>query len=284
MDTALAYGEGHSEKLIGQVLRERDETVYVATKVPPSNLEWPARPGLRVEEIFPGSYVKECTQTSLKNLGLETIDVQQFHVWQDEWVGEGDWLDAVENLKSEGKIRFFGVSINDHQPENAVRLIETGVVDTVQVIYNVFDQSPEDELLPLCRERGVGVIVRVPFDEGALTGRITPETQFEEGDFRNEYFKGDRKREVYERVKSIAEDLGVGVDKIPEVALRYVLSHPAVSTVIPGMRSVRNVERNMALADGEGLPEEQVQKLKAHRWVRNFYPQPAEPTGDTAAT
>jgi aryl-alcohol dehydrogenase-like predicted oxidoreductase len=210
--------------------------------------------------------------------------VQQLHVWQDEWVGEGDWLEAVENLKSEGKIRFFGVSINDHQPENAVRLIETGVVDTVQVIYNVFDQSPEDELLPLCRERGVGVIVRVPFDEGALTGRITPETQFEEGDFRNEYFKGDRKREVYERVKSIAEDLGVGVDKIPEVALRYVLSHPAVSTVIPGMRSVRNVERNMALADGEGLPEEQVQKLKAHRWVRNFYPQPAEPTGDTAAT
>jgi aryl-alcohol dehydrogenase-like predicted oxidoreductase len=284
IDTALAYGDGHSERLVGQVVKERGETVYVATKIPPMNRIWPAPSGLSTDEVFPGSYVKECTEQSLKNLGFETIEVQQLHVWQDEWVGEGDWLEAVENLKSEGKIRFFGVSINDHQPENAVRLIETGVVDTVQVIYNVFDQSPEDELLPLCRERGVGVIVRVPFDEGALTGRITPETQFEEGDFRNEYFKGDRKREVYERVKSIAEDLGVGVDKIPEVALRYVLSHPAVSTVIPGMRSVRNVERNMALADGEGLPEEQVQKLKAHRWVRNFYPQPAEPTGDTAAT
>src|ERR671917_732509 len=275
MDTALAYGEGHSEKLIGQVLRERDETVYVATKVPPSNLEWPARPGLRVEEISPGSYIKECTQTSLKNLGLETIDVQQFHVWQDEWVGEGDWLEAVDDLKTEGKIRFFGVSTNDHEPQNVIRLIETGVVDTVEVIYNVFDQSPEDKLLPLCQERGVGVIVRVPFDEGALTARITPETEFEEGDFRNEYFKDDRKREVYERAQSIARDLGVEEERLPEVALRYVLSHPAISTVIPGMRSVRNVERNMAVADGEGLSERQVQKLKSHRWVRNFYPMEA---------
>ena len=253
-------------------MRKRDETVYVATKIPPMNRIWPAPSGLSPDEVFPGSYVRECAEQSLKNLGFETIDVQQFHVWQDEWVGEGDWLETVEELKSEGKIRFFGISINDHQPENAVRLIETGVVDTVQVIYNVFDQSPEDELLPLCQERGVGVIVRVPFDEGALTGRITPETQFEEGDFRNEYFKDDRKREVYERGQSIADDLGVEEDKLPEIALRYVLSHPAVSTVIPGMRSVRNVERNVAVADGEDLSEEQVQKLKSHRWVRNFYP------------
>ncbi len=272
IDTALVYGEGHSEMLVGRVVRERDETVYVATKVPPTNREWPARPGLRVEEVFPGSYVKECTETSMKNLGLETIDVQQLHVWQDEWVGEGDWIEAVEDLKKEGKIRFFGVSINDHEPENAVKLIEAGLVDTVQVIYNVFDQSPEDELLPVCLERGVGVIVRVPFDEGGLTGRVTPGTEFEEGDFRNEYFRGDRKREVYERVQRIAEDLGVEVDEVPGIALRYVLSHPAVSTVIPGMRSMRNVERNIAVADGRGLPEEQVRKLKAHRWVRNFYP------------
>ena len=272
IDTALAYGEGHSERLVGRVVKEREETVYVATKIPPMNRIWPAPSGLSPDEVFPGSYVRECTEQSLKNLGFETIDVQQFHVWQDEWVGEGDWLEAVEELKGEGKIRFFGVSINDHQPENAVGLIETGVVDTVQVIYNVFDQSPEDELLPLCQERGVGVIVRVPFDEGALTGRITPETEFEEGDFRNEYFKDDRKREVYERVQSIADDLGAEEDRLPEIALRYVLSHPAVSTVIPGMRSVRNVERNVAVADGKGHSEEQVQKLKSHRWVRNFYP------------
>jgi aryl-alcohol dehydrogenase-like predicted oxidoreductase len=271
IDTALSYGEGHSERLVGQVVREWDETVYVATKIPPKNRIWPAPSGLHPDEVFPKEYVRECTETSLRNLGLEAIDVQQFHVWSDEWVGQGDWLEEVEGLKSEGKIRFFGVSINDHQPANAVRLIETGVVDTVQVIYNVFDQSPEDELFPACQEHGVGVIVRVPFDEGALTGRITPETTFDEGDFRNHYFRGDRKEQVYERVRAIVSELGVTEDEIAEVALRYVLSHPAVSTVIPGMRSVRNVERNMAVADGKGLPRDQAQRLKAHRWDRNFY-------------
>jgi len=271
IDTALAYGNGHSERLVGQVVGEREETVYVATKIPPKNRVWPAPEGLNPDEVFPGDYVRECTERSLENLGLESLDVQQFHVWQDEWIGEGSWLEAVEDLKREGIIRNFGVSINDHQPENAIKLIETGVVDTVQVIYNVFDQSPQDELLPLCRERGVGVIVRVPFDEGALTGRIGSETTFDEGDFRNNYFRGDRKREVQERVRAIVGELGAREDEIAEIALRFVLSNPAVSTVIPGMRSVRNVERNMAVGDGEGLPEDQVEKLKAHRWVRDFY-------------
>jgi aryl-alcohol dehydrogenase-like predicted oxidoreductase len=271
IDTALSYGEGHSERLVGQVVREREERVYVATKIPPKNGKWPAPAGLHPDETFPADHVRECTHRSLKNLGLDSIDVQQFHVWHDEWVGEGDWLEAVEDLKKEGKIRFFGVSINDHQPQHAIRLIETGVVDTVQVIYNVFDQSPEDELFPACQEHDVGVIVRVPFDEGALTARITPETTFEKGDFRNDYFRGDRKQEVYERVSAIIAALGVTEDEMAEVALRYVLSHPAVSTVIPGMRSVRNVERNMAVGDGRGLPEDQVRRLKAHRWVRNFY-------------
>ncbi len=271
IDTALGYGEGHSERLVGQVVRGREERVYVATKIPPKNGEWPAPAGLHPEETFPADHVRGCTERSLENLGLDAIDVQQFHVWHDEWVGEGDWLEAIEDLKKEGKIRFFGVSINDHEPQNAVRLIETGVVDTVQVIYNVFDQSPEDELFPACQEHDVGVIVRVPFDEGALTARITPETTFEEGDFRNDYFRGDRKEEVYERVSAIIAELGVTENEMAEVALRYVLSHPAVSTVIPGMRSVRNVERNMAVGDGRGLPEDRVRRLKAHRWVRNFY-------------
>ena len=271
IDTALGYGDGHSERLVGRTVRERDETVHVSTKIPPKNLTFPAPSGLHPDETFPADHVRECTETSLKNLGLETIDVQQFHVWQDEWLGEGDWQEAVEDLKREGKIRHFGVSINDHQPANAVKLIETGLVDTVQVIYNVFDQSPEDELLPACQEHGVGVIVRVPFDEGALTGAITPETEFDEGDFRNHYFRDDRKREVQERVRAIVSELGVGEDEIAEVALRYILSHPAVSAVIPGMRSVRNVERNMRVGDGKGLPEDQVRLLKNHRWVRNFY-------------
>lgn len=271
IDTALAYGEGHSERLVGKVVAERDETIHVATKVPPRNRVWPAPSGLHPDETFPGDYVRECTETSLRNLGLETIDVQQFHVWQDGWLGEGGWQEAVEDLKSEGKIRHFGVSINDHQPANAIKLIESGLVDTVQVIYNVFDQSPEDELLPACQEHGVGVIVRVPFDEGALTGAITPETRFDEGDFRNHYFRDDRREQVQERVRAIVTELGVGEDEIAEVALRYVLSHPAVSTVIPGMRSVRNVERNMRVGDGEGLPEDQARLLKNHRWVRDFY-------------
>ena len=271
IDTALGYGDGHSERLVGQVVRERAETVYVATKIPPKNLTWPAPAGLHPDETFPADHVRACTEKSLQNLGLDTIDVQQFHVWQDEWVGQGDWLEAVEELKREGMIRNFGVSINDHQPASAIRLIESGVVDTVQVIYNVFDQSPEDELFPACLEHNVGVIARVPFDEGALTGRITPETTFDEGDFRNNYFRGDRKREVHERVRAIIGELGVDDDDIAEVALRYILSHPAVSTVIPGMRSVKNVERNTRVGDGKGLPEDQVKRLKAHRWVRDFY-------------
>jgi len=271
IDTALGYGEGHSERLVGRTVRTRDEAVHVATKIPPKNRIWPAPPGLHPDETFPADHVRECTETSLENLGLETIDVQQFHVWQDEWLGEGNWQEAVEDLKREGKIRHFGVSINDHQPANAIKLIESGLVDTVQVIYNVFDQSPEDGLLPACLEHGVGVIVRVPFDEGALTGAITPETKFDEGDFRNDYFRDDRKRQVQERVRAIVSELGVTEDEIAEIALRYILSHPAVSTVIPGMRSVRNVERNMRVADGEGLPEDQLRLLKNHRWVRNFY-------------
>jgi aryl-alcohol dehydrogenase-like predicted oxidoreductase len=271
IDTALGYGEGHSERLVGRLIQERPETIYVATKIPPKNRRWPAPAGVPVAETFPAEHVIACTEASLSHLGLETIDVQQFHVWSDEWVGQGDWLEAVQKLKHQGKIRFFGVSINDHQPQNAIRLIETGAVDTVQVIYNIFDQSPEDELLPACERHRIGVIVRVALDEGALTGKISPATTFAEEDFRNRYFRGDRKRHVYERVQRIGSDLGISLDQMAETALRYVLSHPAVSTVIPGMRSVQNVERNCAVGDGRGLPKQMVEKLKAHRWVRNFY-------------
>ena len=226
---------------------------------------------MSVAETFPAEHVIACTEESLKNLGLETIDVQQFHVWSDEWVNQGNWLEAVQKLKKEGKVRYFGVSINDFQPENAIKLIETGVVDSVQVIYNIFEQSPEDQLFPACERHQVGVIVRVALDEGGLTGKITPDTTFETSDFRSRYFRGDRKQQVYERVQKIASDLNISLDQMAETALRYVLGHPAVSTVIPGMRSVRNVERNCQVGDGRVLPGEQVEKLKAHRWVRNFY-------------
>ena len=268
IDTALAYGRGHSEQLVGKVVRERSERIVVASKIPPKNLTWPAPDGLDPEETFPAAHVRKCTERSLSNLGMDAIDVMQFHVWSDEWVGRGSWLDEIQALKDEGKIRFFGVSINDHQPSNAIKLIETGMVDTVQVVYNVFDQSPEDELLAACARHDVGVIVRVPFDEGALTGRIGPGAEFPEGDFRNEYFRDDRLEQVDEHVEAILSDLALEREQLPEVALRYVLSRPEVSTVIPGMRTVRNVERNAAIGDGAGLPPDRVQALKAHRWDR----------------
>jgi aryl-alcohol dehydrogenase-like predicted oxidoreductase len=271
VDTALAYGDGRSERIVGRVLRERSELVHVATKVPPRNRVWPAQDGVPVNEVFPGAYVRECAERSLENLGLEHIDLLQFHVWSDEWVGHGDWLEAIEGLRSSGAIRYFGISINDHQPANAVRLIESGAVDSVQVIYNVFDQSPEDELFPACREHDVGVIARVPLDEGGLTGTIGPDTEFADGDFRSYYFRGDRKRELQERTGAIVADLGIAEDALAKTALRFILSEPTVSTVIPGMRSLRNVERNVAVSDGDGLPDEQREKLRAHRWVRDFY-------------
>jgi aryl-alcohol dehydrogenase-like predicted oxidoreductase len=271
IDTALAYGNGRSERIVGQVVRERSETVHVATKVPPKNLTWPAPSGVPVDEVYPGDYVRACAERSLDNLGLDRIDLLQLHVWSDEWVDRGDWREAVEDLRAQGRIRFFGASLNDHQPANGLRLVESGAVDTVQVIYNVFDQSPEDELFPACREHDVGVIARVPFDEGGLTGTIGPDTEFPEGDFRAHYFGGDRRRELDERVRAILADLGIDRSELPAVALRYVLSEPTVSAVIPGMRSIRNVERNLAVSETGPLAGDQLERLHAHRWVRDFY-------------
>jgi aryl-alcohol dehydrogenase-like predicted oxidoreductase len=269
IDTALAYGRGHSEQLVGKVVAEREERIVVASKIPPKNLLWPAPDGIDPDEAFPGEHIRRCTERSLSNLGMDAIDVMQFHVWNDEWIGRGEWLETIQALRQEGKIRFFGVSINDFQPSNAVKLIETGAVDTVQVIYNVFEQAPEDELLAACERNDVGVIARVPFDEGGLTGRIGPDSTFPEGDFRWEYFSGEHSLEhVEEHVQAILDDLGITRDELPEVALRYVLSRPEVSTVIPGMRTVRNVDRNTAVGDGQGLPDERAAALKAHRWDR----------------
>ncbi|WP_326614744.1 aldo/keto reductase [Streptomyces scopuliridis] len=270
IDTARGYGE--SERIVGQVVRERaGDQVYVATKVPPKNGIWPAPDGLDPAETFPGAHIRDSLETSLRVSGLDHFDVLQFHVWSDEWVGRGDWLETIAELKQQGKIRLFGVSINDHQPDNALALVRSGVVDTVQVIYNIFDQAPADALLPACQEHGVGVIVRVALDEGGLTGRITAGTTFPEGDFRSRYFRGDRPAQVEQHVNAITAELGIAPDEIAETALRYVLSAPAVSTVIPGMRTVRNVERNTAVSDGHLLTDGRLTLLAKHRWQRNFY-------------
>ncbi|MER5753374.1 aldo/keto reductase [Streptomyces sp. NPDC002088] len=270
IDTARGYGE--SERIVGRVVRSRPgDPVYVATKVPPKNGQWPASDGVDPADAFPGTHIRSSLETSLRAAGLDHFDVLQFHVWNDEWVGRGDWLETIDALKREGKIRLFGVSVNDHEPDSAVELVRSGVVDTVQVIYNIFDQAPAENLFPSCREHGVGVIVRVALDEGGLTGRITAGTSFPEGDFRNRYFRDDRPAEVERRVAAITADLGIAPEDMAETALRFVLSEPAVSTVIPGMRSVRNVERNTALSDGRPLSGEVLGLLAEHRWPRNFY-------------
>jgi aryl-alcohol dehydrogenase-like predicted oxidoreductase len=275
-DTALVYGEGHSEQLLRPFLKERRERLYVASKIPPKNAIWPARPGTTVAQAFPYTHIIRSTEQSLKNLGVDTIDLQQLHVWQDDWTDAAEWYEAIAALKEEGKIRHLGISINDHQPTNGLRAVASGKIDAVQVIYNIFDQTPEDELFRACLRQDVGVIVRVPFDEGGLTGDITPESAFPAGDMRNNYFRGDRKRQVFERTERLKPLLGTEAASLPELALRYCLHPPAVSTVIPGMRSVRNVERNCAVSDGRPLSRELLDELEFHAWNRNFYGGPSE--------
>jgi aryl-alcohol dehydrogenase-like predicted oxidoreductase len=271
IDTANAYGDGRSERLVGEVVRQTGRHVHVATKVPPMNDAYPASASNHVSEVFPARWIVERTEASLENLGVETIDLQQLHVWTDEWARQGDWLEAIERLKDEGKIRFFGVSLNVHQPWNGIRLVESGQVDAVQVIYNVFDQSPEDELFAAVEKANVGLIARVPLDEGALAGVVRPDTAFPPEDFRNAYFAGGRKDVVWRRVQEIAADLGAPVEDIASFALRFCVTHPAVSTAIPGMRSAHNVERNAAAVEAGPLTDTQIETLRRHRWSRNYY-------------
>jgi aryl-alcohol dehydrogenase-like predicted oxidoreductase len=269
-DTALAYGMGHSERLIAKAFGKSPEVV-IASKVPPKNFVWPAADDSGLEEVFPRGYVLNSLDETLSNLGREQVDVYQFHVWNDRWAGEEEWLETVRLMRDSGKVRAVGISINDHQPANSLNALATGLIDTVQVIYNIFDQSPEDELFPFCREHGIGVIARVPFDEGSLTGKIRPDTKFTEGDFRNEYFRGNRKTEVWERVSRIASAAGVRIEDMPQLALRFCLSAPEVSTVIPGMRNAVHVASNVAVSDDGPLSSAVLTKLHGHRWVRNYY-------------
>jgi aryl-alcohol dehydrogenase-like predicted oxidoreductase len=269
IDTALAYGDGHSERLVGEVVHSTPSRVYVATKVPPKNRLWPARPGVPIDEVFPYEYIVESTEESLRNLKLDTIDLQQLHVWNPEWLHRDEWMRAFADLKSSGKVRYVGMSISDHLPDTALELVKTGLIDTIQVIYNIFDQSPEANLLPLAQQHKVGILARVPLDEGGLTGTITEQTTFEKGDFRAWYFRGDRKQEVVEHVSALKRDIGNA--SLPQTALRYCLSHPAVSTVIPGMRRVSSVESNIAASDAGPLDAATLAALKKHAWPRNFY-------------
>lgn len=269
-DTALAYGQGHSERLIAQAFG-RISDVIVASKVPPKNLVWGVKRGSPLGDTFPRQHVLSCLDETLRNLGREQVDVYQFHTWIDDWADQPEWLETVREMKASGKVRVAGISIQSHEPENVLRALDTGLIDAVQVIYNLFDQSPEDELFPYCSKHNIGVIVRVPFDEGSLTGHIRPDTDFPEGDFRHSYFRDDRKQQVWDHVQGILEELQIAAEQLPEVALRYCLSHPAVSTVIPGMRNLKHVASNCAASEAGPLTPETLEKLRKHRWVHNFY-------------
>ena len=275
IDTALGYGEGHSERLIGQVVRSRSERVYVATKIPPKNFIFPAKPGTPLEEAFPKDWIIECTEKSLRNLGLERIDLQQFHVWLDEWADNDEWKEAVTKLKEQGKIAAFGLSLNfpfpPEEPDYPQKAIRTGLIDTCMAVYNIYEQGPEEKLFPLAMEENVGIIARCPLDEGALTGKITPETVFPEDDWRNEYFRGDRKREVCERAQALRWLIHGDVESLAEAALRFCLSHPAVSTVIVGMRRPEHARANARASDKGPLPKEDLERLKEHAWHHNFW-------------
>jgi aryl-alcohol dehydrogenase-like predicted oxidoreductase len=267
-DTAYAYGEGHSERLLAQLLRNNEaKKLYVATKIPPKNRVWPSQRSFPLETVFPPDYIREMTEKSLENLGVETIDLLQFHVWEDGWAHDERWQRAVDDLKRDGLIRAMGISVNRWEPWNGLEALKTGHLDAVQVIYNIFDQAPEDELFPLCAALDIGVIARVPFDEGTLTGKLSKDSSWPEEDWRNSYFVPENLIPAVERADALRPLLPEG-KTMAQMALRFILEDPHVSTTIPGMRSLAHVEDNIATSDGEGLPTGLREILRAHRWDR----------------
>ena len=267
-DTAWAYGDGHSERLLGRLMASNPErTLYAATKIPPKNRQWPSRRGSPLEKVFPPDYIREYAEKSLKNLNRPHIDLLQFHVWEDDWAEDDRWQRAMDDLRREGLVHAVGVSINRWEPWNGLRTLRTGLVDAVQVIYNIFDQEPEDELFPLCRELDIGVIARVPFDEGSLTGTLTKSTRWPEGDWRNTYFVPENLIPTVDRADAL-KPLVPSDSSMPDMALRFILANEDVGVVIPGMRKPAHVRANIAASDAGPLPAELLGDLKKHRWDR----------------
>jgi aryl-alcohol dehydrogenase-like predicted oxidoreductase len=270
-DTALVYGAGHSEVLVGEAEKESGKKIFIASKVPPKDMEWPALDNSKLKEVFPKDYIIKRTEQSLRNLKRDNIDLMQFHVWNDKWSDQDEWKEAVNKLKKEGKVRYWGISINDHQPENGIEAGKSGLIDSFQVIFNIFDQKPIERLFPFCKKNNISIIARVPFDEGALTGNISTNTDFPVGDFRNNYFRGTRKVEVKLRVDSIMNDVKTEVSSMAEAALRYIISFDAITSVIPGMRKEKNLMANIASVKKGPLSAELLKELKTHKWNKNFY-------------
>lgn len=271
-DSAWAYGEGKSDGLLGQTIaKNKGKKLFAASKVPPKNERWPALPEYKYHDVFPPDHVFKYADLIRKQLGTDSIDLLQFHVWTDNWTDEPDFRKTVEKLKRDGIIRYFGLSLNRWEPENGIKAIRTGLVDAVQVIYSIFDQSPEDELFPVCQELNIGVIVRVALDEGSLSGKMTRETKFPKDDWRSGYFNPENLKNTMDRVDRLQKILPPGMS-LPEMALRFTISHPAVSTTIVGMRKPEHVRENCALSDKGPLRPELLKELKKHRWDRKPAP------------
>jgi aryl-alcohol dehydrogenase-like predicted oxidoreductase len=278
-DTAYAYGEGRSENLLGQTVRaNRDKRLYTATKIPPRNKQWPARSEYTLQDSYPPDHVEEFVHRSLESSGLESFDLMQFHTWEDQWLKDDRWFYKLDDLRSQRLINAIGISLNRWEPWNGVQAVRTGQIDSVQVIYNIFDQNPEDDLFPACEEMNVAVIARVPFDEGTLTGTLTKDSKWPEGDWRNTYFVPENLTASVERANALKELLEAWNKEhssdmsMPEMALRFILSNPTVSTIIPGMRKLSHVESNIAAGEAGALPADLLEELKKHRWVRKPTP------------
>lgn len=267
-DTAWGYGEGRSESLLGDLVRaNRDKKLYTATKIPPKNMQWPSRRSFTLEACFPPDHIEEYVAISLKNAGLPSFDLMQLHVWEDHWLEDDRWITKMMDLKQQGMFHAIGISINRWEPCNGVRAVESRLIDSVQVIYNIFDQNPKDELFPACREHNVGVIARVPFDEGTLTGNLTLESRWPEGDWRNTYFVPENLKASVQHADALKPVVPAGIT-MAEMALRFILAEPTVSTIIPGMRKIDHVESNLATSDAAPLDAGLLQELEKHRWDR----------------
>ncbi len=267
-DTAWAYGEGHSERLLGRLLKaNRGTQLFAATKIPPKNLRWPAQATSSLDQTFPPAHIRAYTEKSLENLGVDAIDLMQFHVWHDNWARDERWQKETQRLKDEGLVRAWGISINRWQPANAIAALRTGLIDAVQVIYNIFDQNPEEELFPVCQELNIAVIARVPFDEGSLTGTLTEKSRWPAGDWRNHYFNRKNLVQTLKRVDALKRVVPERMT-LPELALRFILQNPTVATVIPGMRKPQHVLVNTVVSDGIPLPAALMTELREHRWDR----------------
>ncbi|MDR3675552.1 MAG: aldo/keto reductase [Acidobacteriota bacterium] len=267
-DTAWAYGDGHSEKLLGWLVRNNPgKKIYTASKIPPKNLAWPSRREFTLEDCFPPDHIDQYVHLTLENLGLERLDLIQFHTWEDSWLNDDRWVKKVDDLRHHGLIGAVGISINRWEPWNGVRAVQSGLVDSVQVIYNIFDQNPEDELFPACSAMDVGIIARCPFDEGSLTGSLTLQSQWPADDWRSTYFVPENLKASVEHAEALRPLIPPGMD-MPQIALRFILNNPTVSTIIPGMRKLKNVDGNIRAANMGPLPVDLHTELRKHRWVR----------------